>query len=96
MSELKQDILWEVFVQAKPGLAFKHSGSLHAYDKEQAMQNARDLYTRRKEGCAIWIVKSDAIVASDPNNSDSLFDPSNDKVYRHPTFYELPEGTKHM
>jgi len=25
-----------------------------------------------------------------------LFDPSNDKIYRHPTFYDLPDEVKHM
>ena len=25
-----------------------------------------------------------------------FFDPANDKVYRHPTFYEMPEGSKNI
>ncbi len=91
-----QGPLWEVFVQSKPGLAFKHVGSLHAYDKDLAMENARDLYTRRKEGAALWVVESKHIVSSKPEESDELFAACEDKVYRHPTFYELPEGTKHM
>ena len=96
MSEKKenQGALWEVFIQSKSGLPYKHAGSLHAPDKVMAIQNARDLYTRRNEGTSIWVVLADAIVASNPNDSDELFDPSNDKVYRHPTFYHLPEGAK--
>ena len=42
--------LWEVFVQANPGIPHKHVGSVHAVDAEMAMQNARDVYTRRGEG----------------------------------------------
>ncbi len=98
MSEVKdsQGPLWEVFIQTKPGQPFKHAGSLHAYDKEMALQNARDLYTRRGEGTAIWVVPAAAIVASTPEDVGSFFDPQNDKVYRHPTFYVVPDGIKHM
>ncbi|GIV44284.1 MAG: phenylacetate-CoA oxygenase subunit PaaB [Bacteroidia bacterium] len=98
MSEVKdsQGPLWEVFIQTKPGQPFKHAGSLHAYDKEMALQNARDLYTRRGEGTAIWVVPAAAIVASTPEDVGPFFDPQNDKVYRHPTFYIVPEGIKHM
>ena len=88
--------LWEVFVQASPGIPHKHVGSVHAPDKQMAMQNARDLYTRRSEGISIWVVPAEAIVASNPDDSDMLFEPSNDKVYRHPTFYVMPEGSKHI
>ena len=96
MSEYNQGDLWEVFIQPKPGRPHKHAGSLHAYDKEMAMKSARDLYTRRQEGVGIWIVKAEDIVSSQPEDSESFFDPSNDKVYRHPTFYKLPEGAKHI
>lgn len=96
MSEDNQWPLWEVFVQSKTGLPYKHSGSVHAPDAEMALQNARDLYTRRMEGTSIWVVPSDAIVASNPDDSESFFDPNNDKAYRHPTFYTMPEGAKHI
>ncbi len=91
-----QGPVWEVFVQKKSGQPFVHCGSLHAYDKEMALQNARDLYTRRGEGTALWVVPSAAIVSSSPEDIGSFFDPSNDKVYRHPTFYQIPEGVKHI
>ena len=39
-------------------MAFKHSGSVHAYDKNLAIEAARDLYTRRNEGTGLWVVKS--------------------------------------
>lgn len=91
-----QGELWEVFVQKKTGQPFVHCGSLHAFDKEMALQNARDLYTRRGEGNAIWVVPASEITASSPEDIGSFFDPANDKVYRHPTFYHVPEGIKHI
>ncbi|MGY8980386.1 MAG: 1,2-phenylacetyl-CoA epoxidase subunit PaaB [Flavobacteriales bacterium] len=88
--------VWEVFIQSKNGLAHKHFGNVHAEDKEMALQNARDLYTRRNEGSCIWVVRSEHIVSSVPEDEASFFDPSNDKVYRHPTFYKMPEGAKYI
>jgi len=41
-------------------------------------------------------VRSDQIVASDPGDKGMFFDPMEDKVYRHPTFYQLPESVNHM
>jgi len=88
--------LWEVFIRSKQGLNHKHVGSLRAADAEMAISNARDVYTRRSEGISIWVVESKEIVASDPANSESMYEPSNSKVYRHPTFYEVPDGIEHM
>ena len=88
--------LFEVFVRAKAGLDHKHCGSLHAADAKMAVQLARDVYTRRQEGTSIWVVKSGDITASDPADKDMYFDPAEDKVYRHPSFYELPESVNHM
>ncbi|MCB0570943.1 MAG: 1,2-phenylacetyl-CoA epoxidase subunit B [Phaeodactylibacter sp.] len=88
--------MWEVFIRSKNGLSHKHAGSLHAADAEMAIENARDVYTRRSEGVSIWVVESRYITASSPNQAASLFDPADDKVYRHPTFYNLPDEVKHM
>jgi len=88
--------LWEIFVRSENGLAHKHVGSLHAADAQMAVENARDLYTRRNEGVSIWVVKSADIVATDPAQADALFEPSEDKHYRHATFYTVPEGVKHL
>lgn len=88
--------LWEVFIRSKQGLDHKHAGSLHAADAKMAIENARDVYTRRMEGISIWVVESKYIHASNPAEGDSLYDPANDKVYRHPTFYHLPEELKNM
>ncbi|GAC1444092.1 MAG: hypothetical protein NVSMB63_13270 [Sediminibacterium sp.] len=88
--------LWEIFIRSKQGLDHKHVGSLHAADAEMAVENARDVYTRRMEGISIWVVESKYIHASNPDDAQSLYDPANDKVYRHPTFYDLPDELKHM
>ncbi len=88
--------LWEVFIRSKQGLDHKHVGSLHAADAAMAIENARDVYTRRQEGISIWVVPSVYIHASDPTEAASLYDPANDKIYRHPTFYELPDELKQM
>jgi len=88
--------LWEVFIRSKQGLDHKHVGSLHAADATMAMQNARDVYTRRLEGVSIWVVESKHLHASNPDEAAEFFDPAADKVYRHPTFYDVPDSIKHM
>jgi ring-1,2-phenylacetyl-CoA epoxidase subunit PaaB len=93
---LKEWPLWEVFVRSKQGLEHKHCGSLHAADAAQALTMARDVYTRRQEGVSIWVVPSKAITASHPDDKSELFDPAGDKIYRHPTFYDIPSEVGHM
>jgi ring-1,2-phenylacetyl-CoA epoxidase subunit PaaB len=88
--------LWEVFIRARQGLDHKHAGSLYAADAQMAIENARDVYTRRNEGISIWVVESTRIHASNPSESESLYDPANDKVYRHPSFYNLPDELKNI
>lgn len=88
--------LWEVFIRSKQGLDHKHAGSLHAADAEMAIENARDVYTRRQEGVSIWVVESKYIHASNPDDAESFYEPAVDKVYRHPSFYDLPDEVKHM
>ena len=88
--------VWEVFTQKKTGLPHEHAGSVHAPDKEIALQNARDVYSRRNEAVSIWVVKAENIVASTPEDVGPFFDPANDKVYRHPNFYKTPEGIKQI
>ena len=83
--------LWEVFIRSQHGLSHRHVGSLHAADAKMAICNARDVYTRRNEGVSIWVVRSADIVASAPGDKAPLFEPANAKVYRHPTFYDIPD-----
>ena len=88
--------LWEVFVRSQHGLAHKHVGSLRAPDAEMALKNARDIYTRRNEGTSIWVMRSADITASDPGEKDELFASAAGKVYRHPTFFPMPEGIENL
>lgn len=88
--------LWEVFIRSKGGLSHKHVGSVHAPDGELALRHARDTYTRRLEGVSIWVMRSRDIIASDPGAAGPLFEPAESKVYRHPTFYDIPYVVKHI
>lgn len=88
--------LWEIFIRSKQGLDHKHAGSLHAADAQMAIENARDVYTRRMEGVSIWAVESKYITASNPEEAGELYEPAMDKIYRHPTFYNLPDEVNHM
>ncbi|WP_397392400.1 1,2-phenylacetyl-CoA epoxidase subunit PaaB [Polynucleobacter sp.] len=97
MSDIQKEWpLWEVFLRSRNGLDHKHCGSVHASDPKLALQVARDVYTRRQEGVSIWVVLADNIIASDPDAKPELFDPAEDKIYRHPTFYKLPDEVNHM
>ena len=96
MSKKTEWPLWEVFIRGKQGLNHKHVGSLRASDHKMAIDNARDVYTRRSEGISIWVVESSNLYASNPDESSSLFDPADSKIYRHPTFYDVPDDISHM
>jgi ring-1,2-phenylacetyl-CoA epoxidase subunit PaaB len=87
--------IWEVFIQKGTG-PFKHEGSIHASDKKMALENARDIYTRRGEGRHIWVVPSACIASTTVEDEAEFFDPADDKIYRHPTFYVMPEGAKNI
>jgi ring-1,2-phenylacetyl-CoA epoxidase subunit PaaB len=87
---------YEVFIRGKRGLNHVHVGSIHAADDEMALRHARDVFTRRNEGVSIWVVRSEHLTASSPAEKDPFFAPSGDKVYRHPTFYDIPDDVPHM
>jgi ring-1,2-phenylacetyl-CoA epoxidase subunit PaaB len=88
--------LYEVFIRSRSGLSHRHAGSVHAADDEMALSNARDTYTRRSEGVSIWVVRSDQIIASDPEEAEAFFEPARDKIYRHPTFYDIPDEVENL
>jgi ring-1,2-phenylacetyl-CoA epoxidase subunit PaaB len=35
-------------------------------------------------------------VASDPAETAAFFEPAEDKIYRHPTFYDMPDGVENL
>lgn len=88
--------LWEIFIRGRHGMSHRHVGSLHAPDEEMAIKNARDVYTRRNEGVSIWAVRASDIAASSPSDKGPLYDPARNKVYRHPTFYDIPDDVGAM
>lgn len=96
MSDSTEWPLYEVFIRSRNGMSHRHVGSLHAADAEMALENARDVYTRRGEGVSIWVVPSVAIAASDPGEKEMLFEPTANKIYRHPTFYPIPDEVKNI
>ncbi len=81
-------------MQEKSGAPHEHAGSLHASDAEIALQNARDVYSRRGEVSSIWVVQSSHIVATTPDDNPSFFEPAADKIYRHPQFYKVPRAVR--
>ena len=88
--------LYEVFIRSKSGLSHRHAGSIHAADDQMALDHARDTYTRRSEGVSIWVVRSSQSVASDPAETAAFFEPGDDKIYRHPTVYVIPDGVENL
>jgi len=87
--------MWEVFVRARRGISHVHIGSLHATDAETALQNARDVYTRRSEGASLWVVRSAEIHAFEPDDLADYVE-ANEKIYRHATAYDIPDEVGHM
>jgi ring-1,2-phenylacetyl-CoA epoxidase subunit PaaB len=87
--------MWEVFVRARRGISHVHIGSLHAPDPETALQNARDVYTRRGEGVSIWVIPSRQVVSFEPEDAEEYVE-ANEKPYRLATAYEIPDEVGHM
>jgi len=96
MTENSNWTTWEVFTQPKNGEPHEHAGSVKAPDKEMALLNARDVYSRRNEALSIWVVPSESITSSTPEDVGSFFDPANDKMYRSSNFYKTPKGIKQI
>ncbi len=88
--------VWEVFSQLEWGKPHEHCGSVHAPDAEIALQNARDVYARRFSVKSLWVVPANAIRATCQEDGESFFDPQDDKVYRHPSFYKIPKGVRNI
>ena len=88
--------LWEIFVRSKNGLEHRHFGSLHAADAEMALENARDVYTRRNEGVSIWVVESKHITASNPSENGEFFEPAYAYSGLLRKLYEYNPGLRHQ
>ena len=95
MSE-KEWPLYEVYIRSKSGLSHRHAGSIHPPDDQMALDAARDTKTRPSEGVSISVVRSSQNVSSDPAETAAFFEPAEDKIYRHPTFYDMPDGVENL
>jgi ring-1,2-phenylacetyl-CoA epoxidase subunit PaaB len=80
--------LWEVFIQESDNEPHQHAGSIRAADAENALQNARDVFARRGTAKSMWVVRSEQIIATSTDDTAPFFEPTSDKVYRHPQFYK--------
>ncbi len=58
-------MIYEVFRQERKGQAFQHAGSIDAPNTAFAEVYASDLYGRRGESEALWLVPRDAVVEID-------------------------------
>ena len=67
----------EVFEAMKPYFTekFGNPSSIYSYGREtrMAIENARDVYTRRMEGVSIWVVESKNIHSSNPDDAASMY-----------------------
>jgi len=87
---------WEVFFRTKQGLSHKHVGSITTDQASTAISEAIKIYGDSLKITNVWVVPSTRINASDPAESESFYDPAENKLFRHATFYVLPDEIKHM
>jgi ring-1,2-phenylacetyl-CoA epoxidase subunit PaaB len=78
-------VIWEVFRQEREGQPLQHGGSLEAPNREFAKAYAVELYGRRDESVALWVVPREAIVEIDEPYVADVFD----RDYRRVDGYSL-------
>ena len=89
--------LWEVFVRAKRGLsATSTSGRCTRPTRRWRCATRATSTPGGRRACRSGWCRSDDITASSPEEKDSFFDPAADKVYRHPTFYDVPDDVEYL
>ncbi|HZW27843.1 MAG TPA: phenylacetic acid degradation protein [Trueperaceae bacterium] len=52
---------WEVFKQDAPGKPHQAVGSVHGFDAEHALLNARHVFGRRPSAVSVWVVPADKV-----------------------------------
>lgn len=87
---------WEIFIRTKRGLSHKHIGSTQSSTPKEALQKTKELYSQTMDISTVWLAQSDQIKASQPAESEAFYDPAKDKLFRHATYYNLPDEVKHM
>ena len=48
------------------------------------------------EGVSLWVVPSAESSRRTLTQAGELFEPAESKIYRHPTFYDIPDEVKHI
>ena len=77
---------WEVFRREKDGDPMRHGGSVMAPDSVLAIHYARELYGRRQESVALWVVRrADIHDLADPD----LLQPPLDRSFKKPGGYVM-------
>jgi ring-1,2-phenylacetyl-CoA epoxidase subunit PaaB len=75
---------WEVFRREKDGDPMRHGGSVMAPDASLAVHYARELFGRRQESVALWVVRrADIHDLADPD----LLQPPLDRSFKKPGGY---------
>ena len=86
--------LWEVFIRNRSGAA-QACGQRACAGCHHGAAGGGDVYTRRGES-----VSTGGAVERHrrlrPGQKDELFEPTGSKIYRHPTFYKVPDEVGHM
>ena len=85
---------FEVFHQSRSGDPHIHVGAVHAPDPEMALMLARDQFARRLECVSLWVVPSDQITATTPEEAAAWFEPATDKSYREASGFPMRDIIK--
>ena len=97
-----------VFQQEAESSPFVHNGTVHAPDIEMALQNARDVFARRPEAAAMWVVPAEVIytqtreelqnptvIASVAERSEAI-SPTDSKPYYVFAKFNQPDQCRHV
>lgn len=85
--------VYEVFTRAKDGAPMTHAGNVVAASDDLALIYAREVYGRRGESRAIWVVPRSAIQQLDDAD---LLQPALDRTYRTVEGYRMRDKVRTM
>jgi len=67
---------------------------IHLFRAASVGEELREVLRRVVERGLRW--DQVEIIASDPAETAAFFEPAEDKIYRHPTFYDMPDGVENL
>ena len=85
-------MIWEVFRQEREGQPFQHGGSLEAPNCDFAEAYAAELYGRRAESVALWVVTREAILEIDEPYVADVFERDYRRVDGYSLKFKLKEA----